>query len=172
MKNFSITTHDLFWIGKTADDPRDLCLHGYVTVTIGSATLAHTSDITVSAAALYLLKTLTDDHRPEDGGLQLLPCCGHMLIPNNDLTAVDICGCPNGVDWAVRHEGGCVRLILEDGRETLVPFEEYQAEVFRFADRIEAFYNACSPKHLPSDRFGQDGYTTFWKEWHLRRGNK
>jgi len=169
MKNFTITVHDLFWLGGSRDDPADLCLHGHVTVTVGKATLSHSSDITVSAAALYFLKTLTEDHLPENGGNQMLPCCGHMLIPNGDLTRVEICGCPNGVDWTVKHEADGVRLILEDGSEALVPLDEYRREVFHFADSVEAFYNACSPKKLPEDPFIRDGYTAFWHEWYDRR---
>ena len=47
--------------------------------------------------------------------------------------------------------------------------DKYKAEVFRFADKIEAFYNACTPKVIPDDTFWKNGYVAFWNEWHSRR---
>lgn len=114
-------------------------------------------------------KSLTEDHIPGDPpDSQMLPCCGHSLIPNDDLSEVYICGCPNGIDWTVRHEGKHVRLVLENGQETLVPLDAYKAEVFRFADQIQSFYDACAPKILPEKADDPDrlGYTVFWNEWH------
>lgn len=69
----------------------------------------------------------------------------------------------------MKHENNCIVLILEDGTEERVSRKEYQDEVFRFADKIEAFYQQCSPKILPEDEFDRDGYLAFWNEWHRRR---
>ena len=59
MGMFKIDVDEFEWIGGAKDDPQDLCLHGHVTVHIGGTVF---EDIgTVSATALYLLKTLTED---------------------------------------------------------------------------------------------------------------
>ena len=164
---FQIEGRDFAWLTGERDDPEDRCLHGHVEVRIGEAVVAY--DCTVSAAALYLLKTLTGDHIIHQDN-QLLPCCGFFLVADKALENVTIIGCDYGVDWSVVHDGDSVRLILEDGREERVPLEAYRREVFRFADSVEAFYRACSPKKIPEDPFDRDGYTAFWNEWRRRRG--
>lgn len=55
------------------------------------------------------------------------------------------------------------------GRETLVPRDEYQKTVYAFADKVEAFYQSCGPKVLPSDKLDREGYLAFWNEWHRLR---
>ena len=169
MGSFSIEATDLAWLGGAADDPRDLCLHGHAKAVIGARTLEY-ADATVSAAALYLLKSVTEDHLSHADN-QLLPCCGFFLLPNADLTQVLIVGCDNGLDWSVLHDGELVRLRLDDGYEQTVPLAAYRAEVFRFANKIEAFYASCTPKVLPTDAFARNGYLAFWNEWRRRRGN-
>ena len=37
--------------------------------------------------------------------------------------------CPNGTDWSIVHENGKIKLVLEDGYETVVQFDEYRNEV-------------------------------------------
>lgn len=107
MSSFKLDVADLAWIAGAKDDPQDYCLHGRATAIIGSRALTY--DCTVSAAALYLLKTLTEDHiLGEDN--QLFPCCGHFLVANDGLTNVTIIGCDSGVDWSVFHEEQHVRL--------------------------------------------------------------
>ena len=164
---FQIEVGSLAWIDGSADDPQDLCLHGHVRVQIGQRVLE--DDATVSATALYLLKTLTEDKRMEPHSIQMLPCCGFFMIANKELTEVEIIGCDHGTDWSVIHQDGKIRLILPDGAEETVEMEEYRQQVYRFADTIEAFYRQCTPKELPQDSFDRNGYQTFWKEWHRRR---
>jgi len=166
MAGFQIDAENFAWVNGDADDPRDLCLHGEATAVIGNECFAYRC--TVSATALYLLKTLTQDHLIWEDN-QMLPCCGFFLIANDELSEVTISGCPNGVDWSVIHEGESVRLITENGKETIVAMEDYRREVFRFADKIEAYYQSCSPKIVPQDEFDRNGYTAFWNEWHRRR---
>jgi len=167
MGNFTITADNFCWITGAADDPEDLCLHGDVTVTIGDRML--TSPGTVSATALYLLKSLTEDHFPDRHELQMIPCCGHFLVANADLTEVTIIGCDTGLDWAIRHENDSVHLTAPDGTETVVTLDEYRAEVFGFVDAVEQYYRICTPKRIPTDEFDRNGYTAFWNEWHRRR---
>lgn len=171
---FSITIKNLAWIDGTKDDPEDLCLHGHAIAVIGSRTLEY-ENATVSSTALYLLRTLTEDHqRYQDTQIhpcQMLPCCGHMFIADETLDNVDIGCCPDGEDWAVYHnDNGTVSLMPDKDTEEIVSIEDYRAEVFRFADMIEDFYASCSPKKMPVIQSERNGYIAFWNEWHRRRG--
>ncbi len=166
MGKFLIDATDLCWIDGSADNADDLCLHGHAIVYIGNERLEF--DATVSATALYLLKTLTEEHIIHKDN-QMLPCCGHLYVPDDNLQNVTIIGCNNGVDWTVKHSGRDVILILESGTEITIPLEEYRQEVYKLADKIEDFYKLCSPKNVPSDEFERNGYIAFWNEWHRRR---
>ena len=170
MKSFTIEATNLHWIKGDADDPWDYCLHGNSAAKIGDRTLEF-DECAVTATALYLLKSLTEDHIIFKESVQMLPCCGHFIIPNDDLSAVTISGCNSGVDWSVIHRGDNVKMILEDGYEVEVPLDEYKEEVFRFADKIEAFYFSCSFKVF-RDKWSKDVYTAFWNEWRRRRGRE
>ena len=165
MNEFALALTNLSWWNGEADDPRDLCLHGKVTGHIGERAISCTA--TVSAAALNLLRTLTEEHRAGEE-LQMLPCCGFSLFADETGENVTVIGCNQGVDWTVLHESGTVRLILEEESVT-VPMSEYRAAVFRFADTVEAFYRACTPKILPGDEIGRRGYEAFWREFYRRR---
>jgi hypothetical protein len=164
---FLITATDLQWVNGGKDDPEDLCLHGHAIAVIGNRKLEY--DATVSATALYLLKSLTEDHIIHEDN-QILPCCGFFYLPNEKLDNVTILGCSNGIDWSIIHDGKTVVLELEDGTKETVGMEEYTTAVFKFADMVEDFYRSCSPKILPKDPFERNGYIAFWNEWHKRRG--
>lgn len=166
---FRIEAEELRWIKDDGgDDPNDFCLHGHVTAKIGDEMVAY--DATVSAAGLYLLRTLTSDHIIREAE-NMLPCCGHSMFASDDLSAVDIIGCPNGVDWSVFHEDGRVKLVTEGGKEVFVGIDDYRKEVFAFADQIEAFYRNSLPKNLAdADELSRNGYIAFWNEWRRRRG--
>jgi len=166
-KKIEITVHKLYWQDEMPDEPNDLCLHGDITVTIGDEELSYAC--TVSAAALRMLKTLTENHKVEHCGEQMLPCCGFFIIPNETLSEVDISGCDYGVDWTVLHEDGRIKLITENGNETWIDFEKYKSEVLCFADEVEAYYKSSTSKHIPEDEFDRNGYIAFWNEWHRRR---
>lgn len=168
MSKFKITADDLQWMDDPLDDPDDLCLHGHAVAQIGERRLEYTC--TVSATALYLLKTLTEDHIIGKDN-QMLPCCGHFFSPNEALDNVTIIGCDYGVDWSVVHSGDSVRLILEDDYEVSVPITEYRKEVCRFADEIENYYQSCPAKQIPDHEFRRNGYLAFWNEWHRRRNS-
>ena len=168
MGTFKIDVDEFSWINGAEDDPSDRCLHGRVTVQIGQTVLQDVG--TVSATALYLLKSLTEDKLMNDSSIQMIPCCGFFIIANPGLTEVSIIGCDTGTDWSVIHEDGRVKLVTESGVTEYVDLADYQAEVFRFADKVEAYYNACKPKEIPEDEFDRNGYTAFWNEWHRRRG--
>lgn len=165
---FRIDADKLGWMDTLENTCEDLCLHGHAVAHIGERRLAY--EATVSATALYLLKSLTEDHIIYEDN-QMLPCCGFCLIADATLENVEISGCPNGIDWSVIHMGDMVRLILEDGSETIVPIQEYKNEVFQFADKIEAFYKSSPPRILPTNEFERNGYLAFWNEWQRRRAD-
>lgn len=170
--NFTITIVDLHWVKGDKDDPADLCAHGNIFVQIGQDVVcdADTIDVTVSAAALHLMRTLDRDYKPNDFSGQLLPCCGHFMVPSNDLQRVDLLGCANGVDWEVRHlDAGLIELTLANTTETTLSIIEYKQQVLAFADAVKAFYDASSAKIIPEDDFDSNGYTAFWNEWHMLR---
>ena len=163
---FKIKADKFEWIGGGVDDPQDRCLHGHVKAQFGDTVL---EDIgTVSATALYLLKTLTEDKVMAHHDIQMISCCGHFLIANSELTEVQISGCDTGTDWSTIHEGNSVRLILPSGQEEVVTLREYQYEVLDFAKSVKQFYDACTPKEIPKDEFDRHGYTAFWNEWQRR----
>ena len=104
MGTFKIDVDEFSWIGGAEDDPSDRCLHGRVTVQIGQTVLQDVG--TVSATALYLLKSLSEDKLMNDSSIQMIPCCGFFMIANPGLTEVSIIGCDTGTDWSVIHEDG------------------------------------------------------------------
>ena len=117
MGKFHIDANKLCWIDGSKDNPEDRCLHGHAVAYIGREKLEY--DCTVSATALFLLKT-TDREPHTHEGNQMLPCCGHFYVPDKELENVYISGCDNGIDWTVKHNGNNVILILENGTE--MPF--------------------------------------------------
>lgn len=166
---------NLRWINGAADDPADFCAHGDVTFRIDGDTLLETSGraLTVSAAALYLLRTLSTPHTHDSPvGDHLFPCCGFSLYDVPGEPDVVVCGCPNGEDFEVLHQfdGSGVVVRAADGRKWPVKWPDWRAAVFEFADTISAFYAACSPKRpAPEDAAG---YAKFVSEWERRRGDR
>ena len=173
MKNqFELQLLTIGWMEGMAEE-LDLCAHGKVLAHFGGATLSDAAGPgwTVSAAALYLLRTLTLDHTPAAPICdQLLPCCGFAMWP--DITSacddVLICGCPNGIDWAVEHVAAGVQLTAPTGEQVVVSRPAYQQAVLQFADEVEAFYQRSKPKERPADAEDAAGYEAFWREWHRR----
>ena len=135
---FKIKADDLQWITGVKDDPQDLCLHGRVTVQFGNTILEDYG--TVSATALYLLKTLRDKKKNALPDIQMIPCCGHTLIANENLTEVTISGCDKGTDWSTIHKENTVRFLLPSAQEEVVSLRDYQYEVLDFAKKTKYFY--------------------------------
>ncbi|MFT9495287.1 hypothetical protein [Anaerosolibacter sp.] len=166
---FIIRALDLYWLNGEKDDVDDLCLHGDVYVQIGEEVVVDNYSCTVSSTAVYLLKSLEEDHIPDEGLNQMLPCCGFFIIPNDHDDTVEISGCANGIDWSVIHTDGYVKLVTEKGTEVKIEKSLYREIVFNFVDKIEAFYRNCKEKSMPTDDFEHSGYIKFWKEWRNRR---
>lgn len=168
---------NLKWINGAADDPKDLCAHGEAEFRIGPDVLldsAAVQEMTVSAAALYLLRTLSAPHtKASPVGDHLFPCCGSTMYDFPDEQDVVICGCPNGDDFEVTHEGDGSGVVVrsEDGREWHLGWPVWRAAVFGFADRVSEFYRSCSPKE-PFDAEDTRGLRKFANEWERRRGER
>jgi hypothetical protein len=165
---------NLRWVKRAVDDLHDVCAHGEVVFRIGADVLLEPGpcrERTVSAAALYLLRTLSVPHtRQTPVGLHLFPCCGFAMyeVPGND--EVIICGCPGGDDFEVHHHdsGAVVVLRAGDGRGWPVTWPKWREAVFTFADQVSAFYAACSLKQPSAE--DAPGFRMFQSEWQRRRG--
>jgi hypothetical protein len=172
MQEFEIQILNMHWIGKDKpDDGTDLCLHGQVLVRIKDEILsnADSGSWTISATGLYLLRTLTDDYQPDDFSSQLLPHCGFSIYANGN-APVDIIGCPIGVDWTIKHTSdGQVKHISEKGSVAQIAEKEYRSFVFRFADRVESYYESARLRQMPNDEIAREGYLAFWREWKTLR---
>jgi len=169
--NFDIRLLDLHWI-KDVDDPSDLCAHGHVYVKIGHEVIADKDslDVTVSATALYLMRTLKDNYKKDDYASQLLPCCGHIIIADDNNDCVNICGCPSGIDWTIIHtDENRIKHISDNEQEATIDKEQYKKLVLDFADQVENYYKTSLPKTIPTDDYYKKGYLTFWKEWRRLR---
>ena len=171
---FEIKILKFHWIEEdNPDNKEDLCLHGKIFIRIGNEILSdfESGSWTLSAASLFLLRTLKMDYKPDDFENLLIPCCGHFIIAEEN-KSVEVLGCPNGVEWTIKHiGGGLVRHISNNGSETTITEEEYRKIVLDFADKVEQFY-IDNPRTLPDDEFDLQGYNGFWRDWkELRNEN-
>ncbi|EAQ50987.1 hypothetical protein [Leeuwenhoekiella blandensis] len=171
-QKFKIDLLKTNWISEK-DTQTDLCAHGQMRVKIGNEIVVDQSENdgwTISASAQLLLRTLERNHTKENPvGDQLIPCCGHFLVFDNDMDEVYIGSCPTGIDWEVKHRNGNVILKTESGNETEINFVEYKNEVLNFVDQVEQFYKESPEKEIPIDEFDRKGYLQFWKEWNENR---
>ena len=170
--NFELKILDLHWVNE--DEQFDRCAHGKLFIKIGDEIISDEDglDITVSSTALYLMRTISYNYKKDDFASQLLPCCGHFIIADENDDYVNICGCPSGIDWTIIHlDDNTIKHITENGAETTIHKNEYKKIVIDFADNIELFYKNSLPKIIPQDEFTRKGYLTFWKEWKQLRNN-
>ena len=82
MGKFHIDATKLCWIDGSKDNPEDRCLHGHAVAYIGREKLEY--DCTVSATALFLLKTLTENHILHEGN-QMLHVADIFMFPTKSL---------------------------------------------------------------------------------------
>jgi hypothetical protein len=161
---------NLFWLHKE-NVSADLCAHGRVEVRIGDDVVVRPDqgDVTVSAAALYLMRTLERPHSKQARvGDQLFPCCGFTMWDHPGSADVLIVGCPNGIDLEVEFDRGDVVVRAGDDRSWVVPLVDWRSAVFAFADDVAAFYSASAPKTPSAD--DEPGFRKFAAEWARRRG--
>jgi len=159
------------WLFEPSEN--DLCAHGQLKVKIGDEIIVDEKNDdgwTISATAQLLLRTLERSHsKKEPVGDQLIPCCGHFLVYDDDMEEVYVGSCPSGFDWEVKHEDDKVILKTENGIETQIDFVDYKTKILEFVDEVEQFYKDSPKKEIPTDEFDRKGYLQFWKEWHEKR---
>ena len=161
----------LHWIKDDGiDDPSDLCAHSPLHCQIDGTTLVapEDGDVTVSAAAIYLLRTLERNHTRDDPvGDKLFPCCGHAMYDNGDEDVL-ICGCRNGSDVFVTLElNDTIRQTSRDGESYVVSVHDWRHAINRFSDYVRQFYDVSLPK-APSE-YDVAGFVKMRAEWERRR---
>lgn len=165
--DFEIRMLRQHWISDDGQyDKADKCSHGKVYVRIGSEVISDekSGSWATTSSALYLMRTLEQDCKPGELSNQLLPCCGHYIIPKEEgRNQILVIGCPNGIDWSVKHLNGEVILTSEKGTEGKISFEAYRHMVIKYANEVEAFYGDPSKK-VP-DESDRKGFEQFWAEW-------
>ena len=161
----------LHWIRDDGvDDPKDLCAHSPVSFEIDNKQLLTETDgdFTVSAASIYLLRTLEKDHILDSNTYEnLFPCCGHSMY-DNDGADVQIVGCSNGANFDVVRSGDSVQLQAGKIGKVEVPNEQWTVAVKAFADAVWDFYQNSKPKE-PADDVASNGYNKMMAEWERRR---
>lgn len=167
---FSIEILELCWLDGQAEET-DLCAHGVVRIHLGKNVLE--DEVSMSASALHLLRTLRDNREPDEMA-KLFPTDGFCWTPAGGAYPYPIYlgGCPNGgFDGTVTHEDDIVCIALEGLPAVRVPVAAYRAAVFRFADAVEAFFTAGKPKIVKTD-LDKLWYPLFWAEWRGHRNRE
>lgn len=152
----------------------DQCAHGTLRCTVGNIAVEE-NDCNVTAASLFLLRTLDHDHTPSDPvapSSQLIPHCGQTpwALPDGRFPTINT-GCDIGVDIWVRHRSECVALTYGDWEET-VSEPAWRATVVAFADQVRAFYDVSPPRRRSlGGVLENEGWDAFWTEWLTRRNH-
>ncbi len=150
-------------------DSEDLCSHGELYIRVGSHVISDASHGSwcLTAAGLYLLRTLYEEYSiGQYPSHQLIPCCGHFLIPNEEgQNRVTIIGCSNGIECHVQHSEQEVIWILENGASGKISKMQYRSMILSFAEEVESFYGSLQNKIIPDDPFILQGLEQFWTEW-------
>ena len=164
--------HNLRWIEGITDTTSDLCAHGEVEFRIGGDTLVWPAvrGITVRAAGVYLLRTLSMPHTVATPvGDHLFPCRGFTLLDQPGSDDVLILGCPLGRDVEVERRDAGHIVVRDADRSWDVDFAHWQSAVFGFADSVASLYRTSTTKQPLDDDV--PGYAAFLGEWERRRGH-
>ncbi len=157
---------DLHFLGDSQKDQvYDYCVHGKVVFKIDECNLSNEdSDWCVSASAYCFLRSIFENHfmGAEE---QMIPCCGHFLIPSQDKTSVTIIGCPNGIDFDIIHEDNNIIIRTQEGTTYTVTFDDYKEAVLFYAKQIQDFYHQNPPRQF-EEKFDQDSFSAFCNEWY------
>lgn len=162
---------ELTWINDKVDDPFDLCAHGKVQFEIDGVNLVRVEDgeWTVSAAALFLLRTLRKDHTKAAPLFEnVIPHCGSGMYVGDDKEDVKIIECPIGINFQVIHVRDKVQILMDDKKPLLISTNDWRAAVLGFSQVVREFYAASTPKTLvdDSDKAGFDKFMTEWENRH------
>ena len=159
----------LHWVkDEGEDDLNDLCAHSPIWFDIDGELLISPEDgnFTVSAAAIYLLRTLEQDHTSENPvGEHLFPCCGHAIYDTGEDDVV-ICGCSNGSDFSILHVGDTIQISTIDGQFYTVSIDQWRCAIMKFSDTVRQFYDSSLPKKPIQDDVA--GFAKMMDEWNRR----
>lgn len=170
---------DLCWVSSEYDPSSDQCAHGRCSFIANHIDFIVPNDgeWTLSATALFLLRTLKHDHQINTKvaeGNFLFPCCAFTAWPSDGKFPVVCCGCPTGLDVWIKHENtekGVEIEINSDRGKCKLPLQDWTLAVTQFADQITNFYDKGMPKNYIEDSENQEGWAAFWKEYTQMRGN-
>ena len=165
----TLSANNLTWLNTTGDRPEDLCAHSKVRFTVdGLEIVAPDDEWTVSASAIYLLRTLERNHTKDDPvGEHLFPCCGFSMYEVDDSDDVLIVGCATGIDATIEHISDQVRITAESGESRTVPKSEWIQAVLQFSNSVRDFYESSAEK-IASDDVARDGFNKMLLEWERR----
>jgi hypothetical protein len=155
---------NLHWLGESETE-RDLCLHGFVDLSIGGKSLSdeNSGEWTVCVASYNLLKTVNNNYTKSTFNSQLIPCCGHSKYCDMG-ESIFITGCSNGVDWNITHKDRKIIHSFDDGEEIETSHSEWAKAVVEFSDDVMDFYEQSSER-VPSDEHEKEALRRFLAEW-------
>jgi hypothetical protein len=175
MSNVTLRSEDLHWMDRAIDNPSDQCVHGEVELAVDETVFVTPSggDWNLTAAGLFLLRTLTDNSSSSHSVCEdnfLIPCCGfNPWVVEGGRYPLLIQGCNRGINIFVEHQTGAVRLTSSDGKEAVTTSDQWCTAVLRFTAEIEAWYAQNPPRTAPEDEHDAQGWQALWQEWKSRR---
>lgn len=169
MSRLVIEPVELHWIGEF-DSCNDLCAHGDVRVVLDGGEIYRENEVTVSAGALYLLRTLEQDHALGEPDF-LFPHCAHVMLVHEE-ELVNISSCNHGGDWAVSHSDSGVALVFPGGHRLRVTDSEWRRAVCAFSSRVRAFYFATAKTPGGDDVEWHAAFCAEWDRLHIAAGGK
>jgi hypothetical protein len=157
------------WLNTSEDCPSDLCAHGTIRFSIdGMTVVSPDNEWTISAAAIYLLRTLDNSHTPDAPVCEhLFPCCGFTMYDMDGDDDVFIMGCVNGIDCSVIHRDDSIEITTVSGETRSVSKTEWKKAVLHFSSDVRGFYDASADK-TPHDDVERKGFAKMMSEWERR----
>ena len=166
----TLQLHRPHWIKDEGDDPEDQCAHGSLEFRVGDQEFVSIDDgdWTVSAAALFLMRTVTANYSPGDSLAEenfLIPCCGFTIFPSEKTEfPFYIVGCDTGVDPTIKHENEEILISLGE-KQAIVSCLDWARAVLSFVEQVEGFYKSSAKKVAISDELAKQGWDFFWADW-------
>lgn len=164
---------EMYWL-DTDSGTTDLCAHGNVYFELDNKVLMNGSEsVTVSATAVFLLRTLEKDHTIDKPLFDaMFQCCGHSMFPcDSEYGYYILSGACFNKDFEVRHKSdGIVQISDESGiKVSQLSLKEWRQAVYQFSSTVLDFYKASLPKDLSSrDDEEIECFNLFIKEWNQR----
>ncbi len=161
---------DPHWINQEPDDTSDQCAHGRIKFVVDNLVISDADQTwTVSAAALFLLRTVFHNHSETNSVAEnnyLIPCCGFTVIKDDDYSdfGLLILGCVGGINPQIIHNESMVTIVYKNQSRT-VELSAWADAIVGFADEVIAYYNSCSPKVDPTDNHDLESWKLFWTEF-------